>query len=70
MFSLAVASVFAQDQRVVGSRPLLEIVNKLEARWAKPVHYEEPVWTSEDAAANSPGPRQRSASLPTSVFVN
>jgi hypothetical protein len=70
MFSLAVASVFAQDQRVVGSRPLLEIVNKLEARWAKPVHYEEPVWTSEDAAANSPGPRQRSASLPASAFVN
>lgn len=70
MFSLAVASVFAQDQRVVGSRPLLEIVNKLEARWAMPVHYEEPVWTSEDAAANSPGPRQRSASLPASAFVN
>ena len=52
---LFAAGPLAQDQRVVSGRPLLEVANKLEAKWATPVHYEEPVWTEQDAAADSLG---------------
>ena len=69
LFLLA-AGALAQDQRVVSGRPLLEVANKLEAKWATPIHYEEPVWTEQDAAADTPGPRQRTATLPASVYVN
>ena len=65
-----VALSFAQTQRITAQRPLGEIADRLEAVWARPISYEEPVWMASDLSTTGSGPRSRSVEVQVAAFGN
>ena len=65
-----VALSFAQTQRITGPRPLGELADRLEAVWARPISYEEPVWMASDLSTTGSGPRSRSVEVQVAAFAN
>lgn len=65
-----VALSFAQTQRITGPRPLGELADRLEAVWARPISYEEPVWMASDLSTTGSGPRSRSVEVQVAAFPN
>jgi|GEM_PF-950138 len=65
-----VALSFAQTQRITGPRPLGELADRLEAVWARPISYEEPVWMASDLSTAGSGPRSRSVDVQVAAFQN
>ena len=74
---VAVLPVWSQSERITGPRALGILADRLQAAWARPVTYEEPLWvhlsdisTEGDPVLHTNGPRFRTVTLPVAALAN
>jgi hypothetical protein len=77
LFLAAALPAWPQVEIITGARALGDLADRLEAAWARPVTYEEPLWvhhsdisTEGDPVLHTNGPRFRTLTIPAAALAN